>query len=75
MNYYEIEFSNGNEDSAEWMCIKGVKEPSVDDAANFCKHEAAMWGLPVKGVYPIDERTAKSCYDFTNESNWPVFGV
>jgi len=28
----------------------------------------------LKAGYPIDAESAKSCYDFSEESTWPVFG-
>ena len=74
MKYYEIEFSDGNEETAVWVCIKGVRQPSIAEASEFCKRDAERYRLPVRGVYPIDEMTARSCYDFSGEERWPVFG-
>jgi len=36
--------------------------------------DVSCYGGCILGVYPIDKETAKSCYDFSRESDWPVFG-
>lgn len=73
INFFEVEFSDGNENTAMWICIKGMKQPTIDEAKRFLAADAEMFKLPVAGVYPIDEATARNCYDFSNESNWPIF--
>lgn len=76
MYYFEVEFSDsGNENTANWICIRGVREPSVAEAAFFCKEDLDLYGFPVYRVDPIDEATARDCYDFSNEKSWPVFGL
>ena len=75
IRYFEIEFNDGNDNTAMWMCIKGIREPSICEAAEFCKYETKMYGLPVAGVYPIDETEARSVYDFEKEQYWPIFGA
>lgn len=74
-SYFEIEFSDGDDNTAMWMCIKGVRQPSICEAEEFCKYESEMYGLPVAGVYPIDESEARASYDFAKEQSWPVFGA
>ena len=73
MKYFEIEFADGQTPD-EYIYIRGLREPSVDEAAKFCKADSEMIGMPVSNVYPIDEQTARACYDFRNVENWPVFG-
>lgn len=73
MKYFEIEFTDGQTPD-ERICIRGLREPSIEEAAEFCEEDAKIIGMPVSNVYPIDERTARSCYDFRNVDNWPVFG-
>lgn len=34
MEYFEIDFANGY-----GVCIKGVREPSIEEANIFCAHE------------------------------------
>lgn len=69
MNYYEIDFSN------EWsICIKGLRKPTIGEAAIFCAPEVTMHG-PVLAVTSIEHNFAKDLYDFSNEAKWPVFGA
>jgi hypothetical protein len=76
MEYFEIEFSDhGDETKAYWICIKGVRQPTVEEASIFCSDDEETFGFPVWRVDPIDEVTARDCYDFSNETNWPVFGA
>ncbi len=73
LSYFEVEFSDGNENTAVWMCIRGAEQPTLEEATDFLSRDAAMVGLPLAGNYPIDEQTARSCYDFSYEASWPVF--
>lgn len=73
IQYFEIEFSDGDGRTAEWICIRGTDEPTLEEAREFLKKDSETIGLPVAGVYPIDEFTARACYDFDNESLWPIF--
>ena len=74
MNYYEINLKSEDDADSVWICIKGVRQPSIDEASEFLKGDVKKFG-PVLHVYPIDEITARGCYDFRNEPNWPVFGI
>lgn len=71
MKYFEIEFSNDYRD--ECICIKGNREPTIEEAQKFCQKDSEMLKMPVTNVYPIGESVARDCYDFSNELNWPVF--
>ena len=75
--YFEICIGNGPEESDEdeWMCIHGVREPTIQEAEQFCATEVTMYGGHVLGVYPIDEENARGSYDFEKEDCWPVFGL
>lgn len=73
LKYFEIEFSDGDENTATWMCIRGTEQPTIDEAQIFVARDSEMFGLPVAGVYPIDEVTARGSYDFGNEASWPIF--
>ena len=61
-------------DNDSWMCIRGVRAPSIQEAEQFLAADVAIYDGHVLGVYPIDRETAKSSYDFSNEGKWPVFG-
>jgi len=73
LKYFEIELSDGNDDAAVWICIKGTGQPSIEEAQQFMTRDCETFGLPVAGVYAIDEWSARNCYDFSNEAVWPVF--
>lgn len=74
--YFEICIGKGPQetDNDYWMCIRGVREPSIQEAEHFLAADVAIYDGHVLGVYPIDRKTAKGCYDFSNEEKWPVFG-
>jgi len=74
IQYYELCFSNGDADTETWICIKGVRQPTISEANVFCAKDAEMYNAKVVSVDPIDKTTARGCYDFDNEANWPVFG-
>ena len=73
LKYFEVEFSDGNENTATWVCIRGTARPTIAEAQQFMAADSEKFGLPVAGVYDIDEAQARSFYDFSNEGNWPVF--
>lgn len=56
-----------------WTCIRGTEQPSLEEAQRFLAQNSEWFGMSVMGVFPIEEQTARACYDFSNEANWPVF--
>lgn len=68
LEYFELLFAN-----CEWICIRGTAEPTIEEAQEFVAQDSKRIGAPVTGVFPIDEQTARACYDFSNEANWPIF--
>ena len=74
--YFEICIGNGPRESFNdiWMCIRGVRAPSIQEAEQFLAADVAQIGGYVLGVYPIDLKNAEGCYDFSCEEQWPVFG-
>lgn len=75
MYYFEIEMSNNHdENTAMWICIKGTREPTVDEANVFCASDVKRYGMPVTGVFALSKTEAEAFYDLDNEKNWPVFG-
>ena len=71
IRYFEVMFTNGYS-----ICIKGVREPSIEEAKEFLKED--MKCLGVTEIEYIEEWTlndALSAFDFGNEANWPVFGM
>ena len=77
INYYEvcITVDNSNDNEEYWMCIRGIREPTVEEASIFLKKDEEMYNGHVTEVYPIEEDYARDCYDFSNINNWPTFGV
>lgn len=73
LKYYEVKFSDGNEINAVWMCIRGTDQPTTEEAQWFMASDSAALKLPVAEVCEIDEQTARGCYDFSNEADWPIF--
>lgn len=75
--YFAVCIGHGPEESDHdfWMCIRGVKAPTIAEIELFCVADVSRYGGHVLGVYPIDKDTAESCYDFSRESDWPVFGL
>ena len=75
--YFEICIGAGPKESKNdfWMCICGVRAPTVQEADQFCAAEVATHGGHVLGVYPIDLVTARACYNFDRAARWPVFGI
>jgi hypothetical protein len=70
MNYYEIEFDLGY-----GICIKGLREPSIDEVKEFCKQDMLEFMVDeVISITPISYDDACKFYDMNNEPNWPVFG-
>lgn len=75
--YFEVCIGDGPKESVNdcWMCIRGVRTPSVQEAERFLAADIAKIGGHVLDVYPIDRKAAESCYDFSYEDQWPVFGL
>ena len=74
--YFEARIGDGPKESVNdiWMCIRGVRAPSIQEAEQFLAADTAKYGGQVLDVYPIDRVTAEGCYDFNYEEQWPVFG-
>ena len=75
--YFEARIGDGPKESVNdiWMCIRGVRAPSIQEAEQFLSADITKVGGHVLNVSPIDRRTAESCYDFSYEEQWPVFGI
>lgn len=73
MNYYEVDFGEGTDNDR--ICIRGVREPSVSEASEFCKKDEAVFGAKVTKVTPISFEEACAFYDMRNVDTFPIFGV
>ncbi len=74
--YFEVCIGDGPKESVNdfWMCIRGVRAPSIQEAEQFLSADITQIGGHVLDVCPIDRKTAEGCYDFSYEEQWPVFG-
>ncbi len=74
--YFEVCIGDGPGESETdtWVCIKGVKTPTIQDAERFLHTDVTRFGGHVLSVTPIDRGTAEDSYDFDEEALWPVFG-
>ena len=78
IEYFEVCISPAGVDSlfAYWICVKGVREPSLEEAEAFLRSFDDLDAKEhVIDVVPIDEADAVEDYNFDNEKEWPVFGL
>ena len=77
MRYFEICFSDdvdGQETcDDEWVCIRGVRKPTVEEARIFCQAVEKILNKRVIGVYELKITEINSYYDCSNIDNWPMF--
>lgn len=79
-NYFEVCIGKGpKEDPTNdtWLCIKAnsLIVPSIEILTDFLKSDLNKRpSEKIPGFCAIDESEAKDCYDFTNESRWPILG-
>lgn len=74
--YFEVRIGDGPKESVHdiWMCIRGMRAPSIQEAEQFLAADIKKYGGHVLDVSPIDRVNAAGCYDFSYEEQWPVFG-
>lgn len=83
MRYFEVEFDNEPR-GADWdescvgnysICILAEREPSREEAAEFCKADMEKMGYKyVVGVTEIDKEEASTFFDMDDaEKRYPVF--
>lgn len=76
MNYFEVDFER-NEGSSFGdpfeICIRGTREPSVEEAAWFLRETASKKNAHVIDVFPLTEEEAREQFCFDDEDEWPVF--
>ncbi len=83
MRYFEIEFDNEprNQDGLEKetigeysICILGEREPSIEEATQFCKEDMEKMGYKyVVNVLEIEQIEARTFFDMEREKEFPVF--
>ena len=84
MRYFEIEFDNAprNQDGRVGdcvgdysICIQGVREPSIQEAAIFCESDMKQMGYKyVVNVLEIDKEEASTFFDMEDaENRFPIF--
>lgn len=83
MRYFEIEFDNEprNNDGVETdcvgdysICILGEREPSIQEAMEFCKKDMEKMGYKyVINVLEIPQEEARTFFDMEKEKEFPIF--
>lgn len=73
--YYEIEFARHIGDFEDYsICIIGKREPSIEEATEFCKEDLQRLGYDfVSNVFPISCEEAHAFFDMENEDTFPIF--
>jgi hypothetical protein len=67
-NYYEVEFNDGYS-----ICIKGKRQPSIEEANEFLKEDCKNLKVFVTNVIEIDNYEAHEFFDMEHEEKYPVF--
>lgn len=83
MKYYEIEFAHRAEIEDESfidtpdrysICILAEREPSYEEAENFCKEDMNNLGYDmVSDVLEISKEEAYNFFDMENADSFPIF--
>lgn len=71
MRYFELWFDGHPE---ECICIRGVREPTVEEANQFAKADVEQIGGEIYRVQELSLAEAEEFYDFRNVDKWPIFG-
>ena len=76
--YYEVCIEPGpflpEDDSSFWMCIHGVRQPTLEETEQFLTEDVKNNGGKVLAVNPISVKEAREFYDPSREDARPVFG-
>ncbi|MGL4819729.1 MAG: hypothetical protein ACRC5C_07095, partial [Bacilli bacterium] len=79
IKYYEVEMTIAGEvgdDDNYSICIKGVRKPSLEEAALFLQKDMKL--MRYDKIVSVDELTrdeAHSFYNMIEEKSFPVFGL
>lgn len=81
IKFFEIEFDHNprmrdtdNCGGDYSICILAEREPSYEEAEQFCKKDMEQMGYEyVVGIFEINEEGAKDFYDMENMDKFPVF--
>ncbi len=81
MRYFEIEFDNDprsrdthNCTGDYSICILAEREPTYQEAEEFCKADMKQMGYKyVVGIFEIEKKDAERFYDMENADKFPVF--
>lgn len=83
VRYFEIEFDNVPRNQEGWegdtvgdysICILGEREPTIQEATEFCKEDMKQMGYKyVVNVLEIDQEEARLFFDMEREKEFPVF--
>lgn len=77
--YFEVEFARyigdfGDYTSDYSICIIGEREPTTEEATEFCKEDLQRLGYDfVSNVFPLSSEEAHNFFDMENEEAFPIF--
>lgn len=77
--YFEVEFARYIGDFEDYIsdysiCIIGKREPSTEEATEFCKEDLQRLGYDfVSNVFPLSSEEAHNFFDMENEEAFPIF--
>ena len=71
MRYFELWFDGHPKES---ICIRGVREPTVEEANQFAKADVEQIGGKVYHVEELSFEEASEFFDTSEVNEWPIFG-
>lgn len=76
IHYFEVYFGDRKsygEGEQPSICIMGIRQPSVEEANEFCKVDSYCFGQSVTEVEEMNKNYVENCLDL--DQNLPVFGI
>lgn len=75
IRFFECEISDGED--AMSICIKAIREPTLEEATTFLARDIAnnFGSGKVTSVDELTEKEARAFYCFDGEDKWPIFGA
>jgi len=76
IRFFEVCFIDMDGYESYSICIKGVQQPSIEEAERFVFQDMHKIGMVrVSNVIEWYRDEAVTAFDFDNEENWPIFGL
>jgi hypothetical protein len=72
IKFCEVDF--GDDTDADRIVIKYCGEtPTVEKVSEWCRSDEVKFGHKVTSIHTVERKEAETFYDFSHESEWPVF--